>query len=224
MPPARRPLNGTTGRPSQARTRREGFAADANMARVLFVHLSSLILQKKEVSSMVRRNGLILAVLALMMLPAASAFGQFKHGDWELTLGGSGANGPDFDGVTAGVNGSLGYFLADQFEISLRQSLTYSDFGPGSAWDGSTRVALDFHFDLGAVQPFIGGNLGYVYGDSVKDTWEAAPEAGVKVFLNSTTFVMFLAEYQFFFDTGDSLDNAFSDGQFVYTLGLGVRL
>jgi len=193
------------------------------MARVIFIHLSSLILQKKEVSSMVRRNGLIIAVLALMMLPAASAFGQFKQGDWELTLSGTGSNGPDFDGVTAGVNGSVGYFLADQLEISLRQSLTYEDF-TGSAWNGSTRVALDFHFDLGSVQPFIGGNLGYVYGDSVHDTWEAAPEAGVKVFLNSTSFVLFMAEYQFFFDTDSSLGNAFSDGQFVYTLGLGVRL
>ncbi len=172
---------------------------------------------------MVRRNGLILAVLALIMLPAASAFGQFKQGDWELTLGGTGNNGPDFDGLSAGVNGSLGYFLADQFEISLRQSLTYEDF-TGSAWNGSTRVALDFHFDMGALQPFVGGNLGYVYGDSVKDTWEAAPEAGVKYFLNGTTFVMFLAEYQFFFNSGDSLDSAFNDGQFVYTLALGVRL
>ena len=173
---------------------------------------------------MVRRNGLILAALALMLVPAASAFGQFKQGDWELTLGGTGSNGPDFNGVQAGVNGSLGYFLADQLEISLRQSVTYSDLGPGSSWDGSTRAALDFHFDLGAVQPFIGANIGYVYGDSVRDTWEAAPEAGVKVFLNSTTFVQFLAEYQFFFQTSDSLNQAFSDGQFVYTLGLGVRL
>jgi len=200
-------------------------AAEAPHGKGFSLHLVGLLpFMKKEVSSMVRRNGLILAALALMLVPATSAFGQFKQGDWELTLGGTGANGPDFDGVTAGVNGSLGYFLADQFEISLRQNLTYSDLGPGSSWDGSTRVALDFHFDLGAVQPFVGGNLGYVYGDNVRDSWEAAPEAGVKVFLNSTTFVMFLAEYQFFFDKGDSLDNAFSDGQFVYTLGLGVRL
>jgi len=178
---------------------------------------------------MVRRNGLILAVLALVMLPAASAFGQFKQGDWELTLGGGASHGPDLDGLNANITGSLGYFLADQLELSLRQNLTYTDIlpsgsGQGSAWDGSTRVALDFHFDLGAVQPFVGGNIGYVYGESTNDTWAAAPEAGVKVFLNSTTFVMVLAEYQFFFETDDEIGNAFSDGRFLYTLALGVRL
>ena len=173
---------------------------------------------------MVHRYGLCLTALALMMLPAASAFGQFKQGDWELTLSGTAAHGPDLDGVTAGVAGSLGYFMSDQFEISLRQSVTYSDFGPGSSWDGSTRLALDFHFDMGRLQPFIGANLGYVYGETVHDTWEAAPEAGVKYFLNGTTFVELLVEYQFFFDTDNSIGNAFSDGQFLYTLGLGVRL
>jgi hypothetical protein len=172
---------------------------------------------------------MFVAAVALMMLPAASAFGQFKQGDWELTLSGTGANGPDFDGVTAGAAGSLGYFLADQLELSLRQSVTYTDIGgagggKGSAWDGSTRVALDLHFDLGRVQPFVGGNLGYVYGESVNDTWEAAPEAGIKWFLNGTTFVELLAEYQFFFDKNSNASQAFSDGQFVYTLGIGVRL
>jgi hypothetical protein len=178
---------------------------------------------------MVRRYGLFVAALALMMLPAASAFGQFKQGDWELTLSGTAAHGPDLDGVTAGAAGSLGYFLSDQFEISIRQSVTYTDIGSsasgkGSAWDGSTRIAADFHIDLGRLQPFVGANIGYVYGETVNDTWEAAPEAGVKWFLNGTTFVQFLVEYQFFFDKNSEASEAFSDGQFIYTLGIGLRL
>jgi hypothetical protein len=32
-----------------------------------------------------------------------------------------------------------------------------------------------------------------------------------------------MAEYQFFFDEADNVDDAFSDGQFVYSLGLGVK-
>jgi hypothetical protein len=84
-------------------------------------------------------------------------------------------------------------------------------------------VALDFHFDLEALQPFVGGNFGYVYGDAVNDTFEAAPEAGVKWFVNSTTFIFGMAEYQFFFDKGSNAGSGFNDGQFVYTLGVGFR-
>ena len=44
---------------------------------------------------------------------------------------------------------------------------------------------------------FVGGNIGYSYGtNGVHDTWEVAPEAGVKWFLNSTTFVYFRVEYE----------------------------
>jgi hypothetical protein len=169
------------------------------------------------------RYAIVLSAVALFMLPATSQ-AQFKQGDWELTLGGSGANGPDLDGVSFGVNGSVGYFFTDQLELSLRQVIGYTDVNVESSWNGSSRVALDFHFDLGRWQPFVGGNIGYVYGESVNDTWEAAPEAGVKYFMNSTTFVFLMAEYQFFFDSGDDISDSFSDGQFVYTLGLGVRL
>ena len=73
------------------------------------------------------------------------------------------------------------------------------------------------------MQPFVGGNIGFVYGDAVNDTWEAAPEAGIKWFANATTFVYFSAEYQFFFDENSDAGSAFSDGQFIYGLGIGFR-
>jgi len=172
------------------------------------------------------RRLIVVAALAMFLFPAVSQ-AQFQQGNWELTLGGTGTNGPDFDGVSFGVNGSLGYFLTDQLELSVRQTVNYSDFGNsgsgGSAWDGSTRIAADFHFDLDRWQPFVGVNIGYVYGDNVKDTWEAAPEAGVKYFVNSTTFIYLAAEYQFFFKKGDKASDAFSDGSFVYTLGIGFK-
>jgi hypothetical protein len=161
---------------------------------------------------------------ALMLLPAAAASAQFQAGDWELTLGGSGSNGPDFNGTTWAVNGGLGYFLTKEFEIGVRQSIAYTDIGvEGGAWNGSTRVALDYHFDLGRWQPYIGGNIGFVYGDGVHDTWEAAPEAGVKFFVNSTTFIQVGVEYQFFFDEDSDASDAFSDGQFIYGLNIGFR-
>jgi hypothetical protein len=164
----------------------------------------------------------VMVVAALLMLPAFS-YGYFEEGDKEITLAGSASNGNDFSGVFIGANGSLGYFITDNLELSLRQSLTYTDVGVPASLNGSTRVALDFHFDLEAWQPFVGGNFGYVYGDAVNDTFEAAPEAGVKFFVNSTTFVFVMAEYQFFFDSADNAGNGFDDGQFLYTLGIGFR-
>ena len=179
--------------------------------------------------------GLGTVLAGLVFLPsAARAQDGFEAGDFEFTLGAGGANDRDFDGTSWNGNASLGYFFTDNLELSVRQSLTYTDIGnfsdpddedegdtDGSALSGSTRVALDFHFDLGRFQPFIGANVGYVYGDSVSDTFEAAPEAGVKFFVNDTTFIYGLAEYQFFFDESDDADDAFGDGQFVYTVGIG---
>src|SRR5437762_1716224 len=101
-------------------------------------------------------------VLALGLLLPAAAKAEFHQGDWELTLAGSGANGPDFDGMTASVNGSLGYFLTKEIEVGVRQSIGFTDIGvSGGQWSGSTRIAADYHFDLGAFQPFVGGNIGY---------------------------------------------------------------
>ena len=169
------------------------------------------------------RKGIVFSALALAlaMLPQSS-YGYFEEGDKEITLSGQAANGTDWDGVVIGANGSIGYFITDNLEIALRQSLTYSDLF-GSELSGSTRVALDFHFDMEALQPFVGANFGYVYGDAVSDTFEAAPEGGVKWFVNSTTFLFAMAEYQFFFDEADDADSSFSDGQFVYSLGIGFR-
>ncbi|MGH7215097.1 MAG: hypothetical protein ACREIT_10075 [Tepidisphaeraceae bacterium] len=46
---------------------------------------------------------------------------------------------------------------------------------------------------------------------------------GVKFFVNSTPFIFLMAEYQFFFEDSDDAGDAFDDGQFVYSLGIGLR-
>ena len=166
------------------------------------------------------RKGIVVA--ALLLLPSLS-YGYFEEGDKEITLSGSASNGSEFDGVFIGANGSFGYFVTDNLELSVRQSLTYTDVNVDASMNGSTRIAGDFHFDLEAWQPFVGANFGYVYGDAVSDTFEAAPEAGIKWFVNSTTFIFAMVEYQFFFDQADEADNAFEDGQFLWSLGIGFR-
>jgi hypothetical protein len=160
------------------------------------------------------RKAMLLSVVAVLAMPML-AQAQFKQGDWELTLSGSGGNDKDFDSGQIAATGSLGYFLSDQFEVSFRQSLAWAD--GGSAWNGDSRVAADYHFDMGQWQPFIGANFGYVYGDGVEDSFIAGPEGGVKYFVNATTFIQANVAYEF------SLNNGFDEGAFFYGLGVGFR-
>jgi len=184
------------------------------------------------------RKGLAIAALSLagMALFAPSTakaqnLGGPTANPWELTLGGTAAHGPDLNGVSASLNVSVGYYWGN-LEISGRQSLTYTDVnnggtgGKGSNLNASTRLAVDLHFPMGdhdEFVPFIGANIGYVYGDSVQDTGEAAPEAGIKYYVNNNTFVFLSVEYQFFFNSNSNASQSFSDGQFVYGLGIGFR-
>lgn len=174
---------------------------------------------------MIRKGFFIAAIAAFLSFSSASKAAVVNP--WEVTLGGGASNSNDFDGFTANLNGSLGWYFTDNLEVSVRQTVTYSDFF-GTNWAGSTRAALDLHFplgDRGHVVPFIGANFGYIYGDGTKDTFIAAPEVGIKFYVNETTFVFAVAEYQFFFDEADSDDvsSAFDDGAFVYTFGIGFR-
>src|SRR5262245_24278221 len=170
---------------------------------------------------MVNRLSLIAACAILSI--SSLAFANFSQGNSELTLSGSGNNDKDFDAGAISVAGSYGYFLTDAFEIGIRQGVGWAGSDDNTSWSASTRGFVDFHFDLGAWRPFVGANIGYVYGDEIDDTWEAAPEAGVKYFVNDTTFIFAMVEYQFFFQDTDEFDNAFDDGQFVYSLGIGFR-
>ena len=178
---------------------------------------------------MLRKGFIVAALAALFSLPTVSK--AEVENPWELTLGGGASNSVDFDGFNGSLNAQVGYYFTENLELAVRQSVTYSDLqadadGDSSSWNASTRVAFDIHFplgDRGHIVPFVGANIGFIYGQNVDDTWIAGPEAGVKVYLNSSTFVFVLAEYQFFFENGGDADDAFDDGAFVYSLGLGFR-
>ncbi len=159
-----------------------------------------------------------IVVVALLLLPAFVFAEQpsygFRTGDREFTLSGSGSSDHSLRRTDFTTSLSLGYFFTDNFEGALRQDI---GINRGSSWNGATTLAIDYHFNLGRVQPLIGASAGYIYGDG-KDQWVAGPEAGVKVFINQTTFVHALVQYEF------AVTESFkSDGQFIYGLGLGVR-
>ena len=165
----------------------------------------------------------LFVVAAIAMIPMITK-ADFKAGDWELTLAGGGASNKALTSNSISLNGSLGYFMSKDLELSIRQSASYAKINHGGdLFNGSTRGAVDWHFDLGNFRPFVGGNLGYAYGThGFTSTWEVAPEAGVKYFLNATTFLFGQVEYQIFFRHGHGA--AFDKGSFVYSLGLGLVL
>ena len=143
--------------------------------------------------------------------------------DWVVALGGTGTNDQDFSNGGFNVAAEVGKFLDERQQVSLRQTVAYADFG-SSAWNGVTRIAYDYHFLDENWRPFIGANFGWVYGDTVDETLAAAPELGFKWFFMDRVFLQALAEYQFFFEDADDADDAFSDGQWIYTLAFGVLL
>lgn len=153
------------------------------------------------------------------------ARGNDRSQPWEFTLGGAGSNDEDFDVGGGQLSASVGYYLTDALALTVRQNLAFSDAGPGipDLWNGSSRLALDYVFPTAWVRPFVGVNVGAVYGDTVKETLEAAPEAGVKFFVKEDAFIQLIAEYQFLFETSDRINDAFDNGQFVYGVDVGLR-
>jgi hypothetical protein len=171
---------------------------------------------------MLTRFAIVICTLSLV-LPAPGFAQGFSQGDKVFSLNGSGASDEDFDNNTFSISGALNYFFTDRIEGAIRQTISYAKVeGSDRNWNASTRVAGDYDFDFGRVWPFAGASLGYVYGDEVKDTWVAGPEVGVKCFVNQTTFLLGMIEWEFFFNKGGRHDT-FEDSVFLYTVGIGFR-
>ncbi len=149
--------------------------------------------------------------------------GGARAGNHEITLSGTGSNNNDWDTGNFGISGSYGYYFTNAFEVSLRQSINWSGAeDTDDNWNAATRIAADYHFFTdGRFRPFVGVNVGYIYGDNVNNTITVGPELGLKYFVNDTTFVLVQTEYQVFLDSGDNVSNQFDDGAFQHTIGLG---
>ncbi len=176
------------------------------------------------VGALGRLNGFGSWALLALAIPLMSCSATPPERRYEYTLGASGTNNNDFDAGGFRANGSAGIYLNDLTLVGLRQDVSHFDAeGQSSVTNGSTRAFIQQHFSDNRLRPFIGANFGFVYGDSVEDTAAAAPEVGLKYSVSDSAFLFLLGEYQFFFEDADEADNAFDDGQFVYTVGIGLR-
>jgi hypothetical protein len=165
-----------------------------------------------------------LAVSIFCTIFPAAAFAQgFGQGDKDLLLSGFGVSSDGLDSTTLSASGSLGYFFTDRLEGSVRQDVSFVDVEDGdSAWAATTRVAADYYFDVGAYWPFVGVNLGLIYGDDVEDSWVFGPEVGLKYFVNSTTYIVGMIGVEWLSDEGGD-DDLYDDARWVYALGIGFR-
>lgn len=165
---------------------------------------------------------LIVPTLALLLAMPAIAMANFSMGDTTFTLSGTGSSDTSFDHNNFAGSFSLGHFFTDNWEGLLRQDVGISNVDSSTMINAATSLGLDYNWNLGDWVPFAGANIGYIYGSGVDDTFFAGPEAGVKYFINTTTFVQALVQYQWFFDRMRDFDN-FDEDRFVYGLGMGVR-
>lgn len=165
-----------------------------------------------------------LFIAGAMIFVGSNAAMAYRAGEMELTLGGIGSSDESLDGTDLNVGGSLGYFLTDALSVALRQDVYYTDLPKSDAFSGVSRLAMDYHFEVNEfLYPFIGANIGYMYGDIFRDQWIAGPEIGLKYFANETTFIYGLIEYSFTFKSSDDIEDNFDDGRFGYSLGIGFK-
>ena len=166
---------------------------------------------------------LTVSTLAAALFPIA-VLAAPTAGTQEITLSGAGSSDKDFDSTNLSVQGSWGQYLNESSLWGIRQLVTvFDEEGESTKFQGATRVFYDYHFGTGPTRPFIGASIGGIYGDNVDDTFMAGPEVGIKHWLNDSTFITGLVEYQFLFDSGSEAEDTFDDGTFLYSLGLGYN-
>ena len=176
-------------------------------------------------------RNLLTSVLAVAVLATAGpvfaqppgVFGP-EQGEWETAFAVAARNDRDFDRGRVDVDFHLGYYVTRNLLLGLRQEYGW-DGGTNvvDTWVASTRAVADWHFDLAEWRPFVGVNFGYRYGDMVRDTWTVGPQAGLKWYLKQHAFVFGRVEYETFFRRGRDIDEGFRNGNFIYTIGIGLN-
>jgi hypothetical protein len=158
----------------------------------------------------------VLSLAAALALPLA-VNAQPAAQDWEVILSGGGSAESDFDTGQFGTTLSLGYYLNDNLEVGVRQSINYHSSG---VWDGATRAAVDYNFVMDKLVPFVGANIGYTYRSRNRDdSWGWGLEGGIKYYLQSKAFVFGIAEYSMPFQ-----GKMFREGVWQFGVGIGMNL
>ncbi len=140
-----------------------------------------------------------------------------RAGSYEATLSGSGLSDDKFKDSNFGVTGSLGYYYSKNVLFTVKQGLQLNDAGNSSLVNARTVLQTAYQWDLDKWQPYVGMNVGAIYGAGIKDDAIFGPEVGVKYFVNESTFLYGNIAYEVPFD------ECCKDGIVPYTLGVGFN-
>lgn len=170
------------------------------------------------------KTGSIAIALLTTALPAVPALAAQEAGDRSFTISGTGASDKDFDTNSFGTTAELGWFMSNSLQLGVRQSVNVLALDDeDDSWSGATRGFVDWNFGQGTVVPYVGANIGGIYGEEVKDTGAAGLETGLRFYVKDKTYIGLQVEYQFLFDDSDDIDNRFNDGAYFYTVGVGFN-
>jgi hypothetical protein len=170
--------------------------------------------------------GLPLAALAQTTASDVTMAQYGPHGgDKEITIGGNGSTNRALNNSAGGGTASFGYYFDNAWEGVIRQSLSYSNpqGRNGNTWNGETVGAIDFHLiQQGPVRPFVGANLGWVYG-SPRNTAAAGLETGVKFYVLPRTFIFAMVDYDWFFRHDKAIASRITTGIYNWSVGMGFN-
>jgi hypothetical protein len=147
-------------------------------------------------------------------------------GSSEFTLGGNGSTNRNLDNSIGGATASYGYYFNNAWEGVIRQSLSYSNpqGTGGNTWTGETDGALDYQLiQQGPIRPFVGPNLGWIYGNHGRDTAAAGAEVGVKFYVMPRTFIYAMADYDWLFRHDKAILARSNTGIWNWSVGMGFN-
>jgi hypothetical protein len=120
----------------------------------------------------------------------------------------------DEDGTShlAGLNLSFDYRLTDWLSLGAEQAAFYNFGTDDDGFGGRTAASVDFTLGNFAVIPYVGANIGYIYGSGIEDDYFAGPEIGIAFGPVNAKLA-----YDMPFDRG------WDEGIVSATVGLGIR-
>lgn len=165
-------------------------------------------------------SGIVLSTVAMAQstgMPPYTPDPGPVAGNWEAILIGAGDSTTDdgFDNSDFRFAGSIGYYLTKNIPLSFRQGISYADVGDSSEINARSVFQAAYQWDLARWQPYLGVNLGGLYGAGVEDDGIVGPEGGIKYFVNESTFIFGSIAYEVV------ISECCNDGVVPYALGIG---
>jgi hypothetical protein len=129
----------------------------------------------------------------------------------------------DTESDLGGAELSLNHYLTPNVLLSLDQAGFYAFNSVNDGWGGRTAVGIDLQGNWGRMRPYIGLNVGGVYGRGVQDGFIAGPELGLKVDVAENTFLYGRVAYDYQFRNNWEDWDDFDRGLLMGGAGIGFR-